>query len=398
MITEVITVKRPRRLSAAFVKAVRTPGRYGDGRGGYGLSLLVKAMKTSGRLSKSWSQRVRVGPKLTNIGLGAYPLMSLADARAAALDNARLIQKGIDPRTGGVPTFADAWERVIAMERPNWRNPKSEAQWRASIRDYAGSLQKKRIGDITTADVLGVLTPIWNTKRETARKVRGRLARVFAWAVVEGYREDNPAQTIAAVLPKGQPRKHLRAVPHHNVAQAIAKVRASGAYVSTRLSLEFTILTAARSGEVRLATWPEVDMDAAAWIVPASRMKAKREHRVPLADRAIGILLEAAELADGSGLVFPSVTGKALSDNTLSKLLRDNAIEGTVHGFRSSFRDWCAETGKPREIAEAALAHKVAGVEGAYFRSDLFERRRRLMDAWARYLSDYRASVVPIRG
>ena len=165
-----------------------------------------------------------------------------------------------------------------------------------------------------------------------------------------------------------------------------------------KLAFEFLVLTAARSGEVRLAHWAEIDPDNEIWTVPAERMKTHREHRVPLSGRALEVLREARKYADGSGLVFPSLSGRALSDATMSKLLREQGIAAVPHGFRSSFRDWCADTGKPREIAEAALAHTVGGVEGAYFRSDLFERRHRLMDQWAQFVTGGRAKVVRIRG
>ena len=172
------------------------------------------------------------------------------------------------------------------------------------------------------------------------------------------------------------------------------KVRASGAWPSTKLAFEFLVLTAARSGEVRLATWNEIDSDGAVWVVPAERMKAQREHRVPLSDRALDILREASKYADGSGLVFPSQSGRALSDMTLSKLVKEQGIPAVPHGFRSSFRDWCSDTGQSREVAEMALAHVVRGVEGAYARSDLFERRRRLMDRWAQYVTGGGAAKV----
>ena len=211
------------------------------------------------------------------------------------------------------------------------------------------------------------------------------------WAVAQGYRQDNPAgDAIGAALPKnGVAKKHHRALPHAEVRAAITTVRASRANWATVAAIEFLILTAARSGEVRNARWDEVDFDTATWTVPADRMKMQREHRVPLSRRALQILLEARKMADSSGLIFPSVTGRPLSDNTLSKLLREQGVEAVVHGFRSSFRDWCAErSNAPREVCELALAHVNADrVEAAYMRSDLFERRRTLMQSWADYIS-----------
>ena len=257
-------------------------------------------------------------------------------------------------------------------------------------------LGRKRVDKIDTRDVMAVLLLIWNEKRQTARRVRQYIGAVMRWSVAQGHREDNPAgDAIGAALPKSNgPAKHYRTIPHGEVADAITKVRYSGAGITTKLAIEFLILTAARSGEVRLAAWDEIDLNTATWTVPASRTKTKREHRVPLCDRALVILTEADDLADGSGLIFPSPRGRPLSDATLSKLVRELGIDAVPHGFRSSFRDWCGETGKPREIAEMALAHTVGGVEGAYARSDLFKRRRRLMADWARYLGGDGADVV----
>ena len=221
--------------------------------------------------------------------------------------------------------------------------------------------------------------------------VRQRIGAIMRWAVAQGYREDNPAgEAIGAALPRHSGVKtHHRALPHAQVAGAIEAVRQSGASVSAKLCFEFLVLTACRSGEVRLARWDEFDLEAAIWTVPASRTKAGREHRVPLSTRALEVLAGARGLADGSGLVFPSSTGRALSNATLSKLLRDLNVDGVPHGFRSSFRDWAAEcSNAPREVCELALAHVNSDrVEAAYRRSDLFERRRKLMGEWAAYLA-----------
>ena len=388
MITEVIArnpVKRPKRLSATFINAVNVPGRYGDGRGGHGLSLLVKPA-THGGFSKSWAQRIRLDDKVANVGLGAYPVVTLARARQMELANARTVSEG------RAPTFEQAVETVIESHAENWKDGgKSAAQWRASLRDYAvPKIGSKRVDRMTTADVMEVLLPIWSTKRETARRVRQRIGAVMKWAVAQGYREDNPAgDAISAALPKNSVRRqHQKALPHAQVGEALARVRASRAHRATALAFEFLVLTASRSGDVRGARWVEVDEAAATWTVPPARMKAKLEHRVPLSARAVAVLDEARELADRSGLVFPSPTGRVLSDSTLSKLLRELGIGAVPHGFRSSFRDWAAErTDVPREVCELALAHVNSDrVEAAYRRSDLFERRRQLMQDWSEYL------------
>ena len=221
-------MKRPTQLSATFVQKVSRPGRYGDGRGGHGLSLLVKTTST-GRLSKSWSQRVRVNGQPSNVGLGAYPIISLAQARAAALENRRAVAQGRDPRdrSGGVPTFEQAVEKVIAIHEPTWKDRARSAKiWRSSLRDYAmPRLGRKLVNQITTADVLAVLVPIWSEKRETAKRVRQRIGAIMKWSVAGGHREDNPAgDAIAAALPKGGgPPKHQKALPHRKSARRCAR-------------------------------------------------------------------------------------------------------------------------------------------------------------------------------
>ena len=207
---------------------------------------------------------------------------------------------------------------------------------------------------------MSILLPIWTTKAETAKRVRQRIGAVMRWAVAQGYRQDNPAgDAIGTALPKnGVVRKHQRALPHSEVAAAIARIRGTDAYRATVLAFEFLVLTAARSGEVREARWDEIDLDAATWTIPADRTKMKREHRVPLSSRALAVLSETLQLQDRTGLVFPSVTGRSLSDATLSKLVRENGIKAVPHGFRSSFRSWAAElSDAPREVAELALGH-----------------------------------------
>ena len=386
--------KRPTMLTATFVRTISIPGRYGDGRGGLGLTLLVQPSSRRG-FCKSWGQSVRIGGRRTTIGLGPYPVITLAMARERALENARAIAEGRDPRrpSNGVPTFAKALETVIAIHAGNWKAcARSEQQWRASLRDYAmPHLADKRVDEIDTADVMAVLAPIWSTKRVTAKRVRQRIAAVMKWAVAQGYRQDNPAgDAIGAALPKSTvPQRHQPALPHAEVGAALNLVRRSNAHRGTVLTFEFLVLTACRSGEVRGARWEEIDTSGAVWTVPAERMKSSREHRVPLSPRALAILDEMQKPANGHGLVFPSPTGRILSQSTMPALLRDLKVGAVPHGFRSSFRDWAAEcTDYPREVCELALAHVNSDrVEAAYRRSDLFEKRRKLMDDWAAYIS-----------
>ena len=387
--------RRPYRLSARFVATVREPGRYGDGRGSGGLSLLVRRT-TGGDLTKSWAQRIIVDGRARNLGLGTWPHVSLAEAREKCVLNRVARRRGdlvLAGRKRTVPTFAEAVKRVIAIHAAGWRDGgRSERQWRASLRDYAmwrlGEMPVNRIG---TADVMAVLLPIWAGKRETARRVRQRISAVMRWAVAQGYREDNPAgDAIGAALPKtGGRTRHQPALPYPEVRGAMERVRASRAYPTTVLAFEFLVLTACRSGEVRGARWDEMDLDAGEWRIPAERMKANREHRVPLSTGALAVLREARSVENGSDLVFPSVRGRRLSDATISKMVRELGIGAVPHGFRSSFRDWAAEcSDAPREVCELALAHVNSDrVEAAYRRTDLFERRRELMEKWASFLA-----------
>ncbi len=388
-------MKRPNMLSATFVKTVKIPGRYGDGRGGLGLSLLVRTA-ARGHTTKCWTQSVRIDRKPTSIGLGRYPVVTLALARQRALENARAIAEGRDPRRRAarqVPTFAEACETVISIHAGGWKpGGKNEQNWRSTMRDYVFP----RLGDmpvdaVTGKDVMAVPLPIWTTKTETAGRVRRRINAVMKWAVAQGHRADNPAgDAIAAALPNNNAQvTHRAALPHPQVGAAVAKVRRSGAYRGAVLSFEFLVLTAARSAEVRGATWDEIDLEAAVWTIPARRMKAAREHRVPLSDRALAVLDEARELAQAGNLVFPSQKGRMQGHHPMGKMMRRLEIGAVPHGFRSSFRDWAAEcTETPREVCELALAHvNNDRVEAAYRRTDLFDRRRVLMQQWADYVS-----------
>ena len=359
--------------------------------------------------SKSWIQRLSIEGRRHDLGLGGFPLVTLAEARARAYENRRLARSGGDPlaakRRAKTPTFRQAASRTCDALRPRWRNHKHATDWTATLARHAYPV----IGDMSVdrirrEDVLRTLTPIWTRRPETARRVRQRMRAVLRWCWAHGYVSENVAgEGIDGALPKMPAvRQHFRALPYAEVATALQTVEASRASKAAKLCLRFLALTAARSGEARGATWAEVDAEAREWRIPGDRMKRGAEHRVPLSDAALVVLERARTLDDGSGLIFPSALkpGRSLSNMTLTKILRDQGLAGrtTVHGFRSAFRDWCAETGKPREIAEAALAHIVRGVEGAYFRSDLFARRRVLMDQWAAFLSATDSSVVRLHG
>ena len=390
------------KLTAMKAKAITATGLHGDGGGLY--------LRVAAGGSRQWLQRITIDGKRRDIGLGGFPAVSLARARQLAEANRAAVAEGRDPLAERVrkkmPTFETAARTVHEANQPRWRNGKHNNGWIASLERHAfPTLGKMPLDRIGREDVLRVLVPIWTAKPETARRVRQRIRAILKWAQAHGFVEHNMAgEIIDGALP-AMPRikAHFRALPYRDVAKTLAHIEESRSGLTTKLCLRFLVLTAARSGEARGATWGEIDLEAGEWRIPASRMKANAEHRVPLSDAALDVLQQAGRFRDDSGLVFPSLrkAGRSLSDMTLTKLLRDTGLAGrtTVHGFRSSFRDWCAETGKPRELAEAALAHTVGGVEGAYFRSDLFERRRRLMDEWAAFLAgECDSNVIPFQG
>ncbi len=381
-------------LSASFVRSAGV-GRYADGNGLY---LFVQPSGT-----RSWIQRLIIRGRRRELGLGSVALVSLAEAREKALANRKLAREGGDPlaekrRAQGIPSFAEAAARVLQQKQAGWHSSTHPRDWLSSLERYAfPRIGKMPVSAVSSADVLEILTPIWRLKAVMARCVQQRMRAVLEWAVAMEFRLDNPCDRVVPVLgAQHGVVQHMRALPHREVLAAIETVRASNARPVVKLAFEFLVLTAARSGEVRGAVWTEIDGDEGVWTIPATRMKAKREHRVPLCRRATEILDAARTLSEGGPLLFPSVQqGKQLGDMMLSGLLKDLKIAAVPHGFRSSFRDWAAEdTNHPREVIEAALAHVVRNkVEAAYARSDLFERRRILMDDWATYLDSERESA-----
>ena len=373
------------------MRTISRPGVYGDGRGGRGLSLRVHRT-LDGRITKTWPQRVRIEGRLTSIGLGPFPEVTLAEARQKALDNSRGVRLGQDPRGRGVPTFAEAAERTIEIHRDAWKggSPLPE-QWESTFRLHAAPLLDKPVDRITSADVLRCLTPIWNLKPAAARKARHRIAAVFRWCIGRNYRPDNPVDRAVEALPKanGNGTTHHRALPHGQVAAALRAVRrTTDTHPSAVLCVELIVLTAVRPGEARGARWDEIEMDAARWPIPAARMKAGREFAVPLSTGALDVLGRARKLSGGSPLVFPSRTGEPLPPKAPLRVLGRAGVSSTLHGFRSSARSWMAESGVPAEVAEACLAHvpRSQVVVQAYQRSDLLTRRAEVLQAWSEYL------------
>jgi integrase len=427
------------KLSAVFCKQAG-PGRHGDGRGLY---LIVEATG-----ARRWMQRVVIAGKRRDLGLGGYPAVSLAEARQKALANLGQIEAGANPLEAkrqaeaeakaaqAVPTFNAAVDAYLAMKLAEFRNGKHRDQWRSTLATYAGPvIGTKSVDQIDTADILRILQPIWASKTETASRLRGRIEAVMAWAIVAGHRTGpNPASWrhhLDRLLPKpgkvasveNQPALSLGDVPAW--WEDLRQRDGMGA-----LALQFLTLTACRSGEVRGASWSEVDFARGTWTIPAARMKAKREHRIPLSPSALALLHDLPRI-EGSPLLFPAIRGGQLSDMTLSAVMRrqheaklgaDRAqAEATgkalsedeggwrdprsrraavPHGLRSTFRQWAAERGFPRDMAEMALAHFIGSeVERAYQRSDMLERRRAMMADWAAFLTGKEGgNVIQIRG
>ena len=379
------------KLSAIAVDKAKKPGKLSDGGGLY---LLVQK---TGR--KSWVFRCTTkGGTKREMGLGPYPAITLVQARDIADRYRTIVATGGDPliereRAGG-KTFGDCADDYIASVQSEWRNEKHKRQWHQTLKDYCQPIRSRPIADIGTDDILTVLTPIWQSKPETASRLRGRMERVLDFAKARGWRDgENPARWrghLSSILPKRQKltRGHFASMDYRDIPEFMVRLQTSGG--TSARALEFLILTACRTGEVLGATWDEVDLDARLWTIPAIRMKAGRKHRVPLSGRAVEILTPLSE-ARLSDLVFAGQKrDKPLSNMAMQmQLRRMDLAEITVHGFRSSFRDWAGDnTTFPREVAEAALAHAVGNAtEQAYRRSDALEKRRRLMDAWAEYSS-----------
>ncbi|GGH24515.1 integrase [Alsobacter metallidurans] len=397
------------KLSARTAATVTKPGRHSDGGG------LYLVVDPSG--AKRWAFLFRWEGKLKELGLGGIVTVSLAEAREKASDARRLVASGINPieakRTSSAAakhptTFGGFADQLLADITPGFRNAKHRQQWTNTLQTYAAPLRDKRLDSIQTDHVLEVLKPLWLTKHETASRLRGRIERVLDAARAKGLRTgENPARWrghLENLLPKRQrlTRGHHAALPYTDVPAFMVELRARDGMAAR--ALELCILCASRSGEVLGAEWSEIDLKARIWTIPGTRMKAGKEHRVPLTDAALAVLSTViqARTSTTADFVFPGLrAGRPLSVMAMEMVLRRmKRDEITVHGFRSSFRDWCGEaTSFPREIAEAALAHQVGdATERAYRRGDALERRRGLLQAWAGYLCETSSEqVVPPR-
>ena len=385
-------MKRPSRLSVDFVRKLNTPGRYGDGRGSFGLSLLVQP--SGDGVSKSWTQRLaQRNGRDTSIGLGGWPTVSLAEAREIAAANALAVKAGEDVLANrgrraslGLLTFEQAAERTMQTYASSWKTDKTGRVWRSLLAEYVyPSIGALPIAHVTGGDLFRVISPVWATKRAMAVKVKSVINAVYAWATANDLVQTNPLLAVVGALPKaGRQVQHHRSLPWQEVPELLATIEGSSAGATTKLAVRFLALTAARSGEVRGAQWSEVDIEARTWTIPGERMKQGLPHRVPLSPAALAVIEAARQHSDGLGLIFPSRTGRKLSEGALSKLFGDLGIDCVPHGLRSTFRVWADETDVPRDVAEFALAHVVGSAsERAYRRSDLYRQREQVMADWA---------------
>jgi integrase len=375
-----------------------------------GVDGLALQITSSG--AKSWILRAMIGGKRRDMGLGGYPDVTLAGAREAARAAREKIRQGVDPieearaaksaliaANAKAQTFQQCALAYIAAKEGEWANAKHGQQWRNTLETYAYPvIGKMLVRDVDQAHILRILEPIWTNKTETATRLRGRMESILDWATVRGYRNGaNPAQwkgkldKLLAAPNKLNKVEHHAALPYGEIGAFMTELKAAEGMGAK--TLRFLILTAARSGEVRGARWSEIDMSKRLWTVPAERMKAGREHKVPLSDAVIE-LLKTHPRFEEVDLVFPNTKGLELSDMTLTSVLRRMNREFTVHGFRSTFRDWAAEqTNYPRDVCEMALAHAIGDkVEAAYRRGDLMEKRTRLMADWAKYCAFVRST------
>lgn len=377
-----------KKITAAQCKSITKPGLHRAD------DTLYLCVKPSGR--RSWIQRVRIDGRQRDIGLGSFPVVSLAKAQQRAFDNRVKIAEGINPladkRRLTMPSFEEAADHTHKSLEPTWKNKQHAVSWMQVVRKHAFPvLAHLQVDRITQQDVLVVLKPIWHQQPETARRVRQRIRAVLRYCQAHNHVQQNVAdERIDGALPAmPKVKEHHKALPYHEVPEAI---KAIGSLVSSaRLCLKFLILTATRSNEAREATWGEIDRETATWEIPAERMKGRKPHRVPLSTSALSILDQAEDLRDGSDLIFPSVTkpGHAMTPDNLIKVWRKMPMAGstTIHGFRTSFRTWAAEcTDIPREILEMALAHTLGAVERANSRSDLLTKRRELAQTWDDFL------------
>jgi len=391
------------KLTALTVKKLNKAGWHADGNG------LYLVVESSG--AKRWMQRLVVQGRRRDIGLGSVNIVSLNDARETALRFRRIARSGGNPiaerrkAIGSTLTFKEATLKVHSLNLPTWKNERHATQWLSSLDNHVFPfIGHLAIGSITSADIMTVLSKIWVEKPDTAKKIRQRLQLVMKWARAQGhFTGEDPIQIAEAALPKiKQLNNHFKSVPFDNIPSIFDQIEQSSLFLSTKLSLQFLILTACRTSEVRESTWEEIDFEQKIWRIPAERMKMKIQHNVPLSSGALDVLRKARDIQTDSGLIFPSpMNNRALSSNALLHALQKRLlVDATVHGMRSAFKDWVSETTNyPNEVSEMALAHAVANkIEAAYRRGDLLDKRRSMMQDWGDFVTDGEQKIIKLAG
>ena len=397
-----MTKKHPNNeLTALKIKKLTIPGRYADGN-----NLYLEVDKSGAR---RWTLRVTILGRRRDMGLGGISTVSLEEARELAYQYRKIARSGGDPilerqkNRGLQTTLIYCTKKVHAINLPTWKNEKFAKQWLSSLEHHVfPTIGKLPISQVTSADILRVLTPIWNTKGDTAKKIKQRLRMIIKWARAQGYFQgDDPVELAEQALPKQlKSDDHHKSLEFEKLPEMISNLRKSKISLTTKLALEFTILSACRTSEVLNAKWEEIDLTKLIWSIPSERMKGGKIHQVPLTDRMTVILNDCKKLKTNNDLLFPSeINGEALSNNTMRLALKKRLkIDATVHGMRSSFKDWASETTNfANEVSEMALAHTISNkTELAYRRRTLIEKRRHLMQKWSDYLNNKEGEVIEL--
>ena len=397
-----MTKKHPNNeLTALKIKKLTIPGRYADGN-----NLYLEVDKSGAR---RWTLRVTILGRRRDMGLGGISTVSLEEARELAYQYRKIARSGGDPilerqkNRGLQTTLIYCTKKVHAINLPTWKNEKFAKQWLSSLEHHVfPTIGKLPISQVTSADILRVLTPIWNTKGDTAKKIKQRLRMIIKWARAQGYFQgDDPVELAEQALPKQlKSDDHHKSLEFEKLPEMISNLRKSKISLTTKLALEFTILSACRTSEVLNAKWEEIDLTKLIWSIPPERMKGGKVHQVPLTDRMTVILNDCKKLKTNNDLLFPSeINGEALSNNTMRLALKKRLkVDATVHGMRSSFKDWASETTNfANEVSEMALAHTISNkTELAYRRRTLIEKRRHLMQKWSDYLNNKEGEVIEL--
>ena len=394
--------KNHSRLTHKFVSSITKPGRYGDGRGGLGLSLLVKRT-ANGRWSRSWSQRIRIKGKLAMLGLGSFPAVTLAMARDRALATARRVEQGEDilQPPPQIPTVDAAFDKLIEDRKKSWKGQQTLDNW-LRMQRLCKPISGRPVSELKAQEVLDLITPLWHTQPDNARSVRSKLSIVMDWSITTGYRRDsNPARTsVTQSLGQQAEQTHHKSLAPAELGRALAAIRDADVWWAAKYALIFIAFTGVRSGEARRATWDEIDLDTATWTIPASRMKARKLHRVPLTPPVKEISAYAREHGESKyDVIFPpELGGRYMASGTLSRLMTDLEIPAVPHGSRASFTNWAAGCSHiPEAAADMVLAHTPSDkVRKAYRTADFFEHRIPIMEEWTQFLTEIMGAVISV--